>query len=51
MHSSDRGHDAFWKMLDILRDIEEEWRSELGPERFGQLKALLFVVWDSPLVR
>jgi hypothetical protein len=34
-----------------LRDIEDEWRAELGPERFAQLKALLFVVWDSPLAR
>jgi hypothetical protein len=34
-----------------LRDIEEEWRTELGPEHFTQLKALLFAVWDSPLVR
>jgi hypothetical protein len=25
--------------------------TELGPERFTQLKALLFAVWDSPLVR
>ncbi|WP_244494071.1 MULTISPECIES: hypothetical protein [Mesorhizobium] len=37
---------AFWKMVDILRDIEEEWRT--GPERLAQLKALLFAVWDSP---
>ena len=51
VRSTERGHAAFWKMVDILRDIEEEWRSELGPERFAQLKALLFVVWDSPLVR
>ena len=51
VHSTERGHAAFWKMVDILRDIEEEWRTELGPERFDQLKALLFVVWESPLVR
>ncbi|UCI34389.1 MarR family winged helix-turn-helix transcriptional regulator [Mesorhizobium sp. B4-1-4] len=51
VRSTERGHAAFWKMVDILRDIEEEWRTELGPERFAQLKALLFVVWDSPLVR
>jgi DNA-binding MarR family transcriptional regulator len=48
---TERGHAAFWKMVDILRDIEDEWRAELGPERFAQLKALLFVVWDSPLAR
>ena len=51
VHSTERGHAAFWKMVDILRDIEAEWRTELGPERFDQLKALLFTVWDSPLVR
>ena len=51
VHATERGHAAFRKMVDILRDIEEEWRAELGPERFAQLKALLFAVWDSPLVR
>ena len=48
---TERGHAAFWKMVDILRDIEREWSIELGHERFAQLKALLFLVWDSPLVR
>ncbi|AVA25306.1 MarR family transcriptional regulator protein (plasmid) [Rhizobium sp. NXC24] len=48
---TERGHAAFGKMVDILRDIEDEWRVELGPERFAELKALLFDVWDSPLVR
>ncbi|MBZ9775413.1 MarR family winged helix-turn-helix transcriptional regulator [Mesorhizobium sp. CO1-1-8] len=51
VRSTERGHAAFWKMVDILRNIEEEWRIELGPERFAQLKALLFVVWESPLAR
>ncbi len=46
-----RGHAAFAKIIDILRDIEREWSSELGPKRFAQLKALLILVWDSPLVR
>jgi Ala-tRNA(Pro) deacylase len=49
--STERGHAAFWKMVDILRDIEREWIIELGPERFAELKGLLFLVWDSPLVR
>ena len=48
---TERGHAAFWKMVEILREIEREWSIELGQERFAQLKALLFVVWDSPLVR
>ena len=48
---TERGHAAFWKMVDILRGIERDWSIELGPKRFAQLKALLFAVWDSPLVR
>jgi hypothetical protein len=39
------------KIHDILRDIEREWSAELGPERFVQLKELLFRVWESPLAR
>jgi DNA-binding MarR family transcriptional regulator len=46
-----RGHAAFAKIVDILHDIEREWRAQLGPKRFAQLKTLLVVVWDSPLVR
>jgi DNA-binding MarR family transcriptional regulator len=46
-----RGHAAYAKIIDILRDIEREWSSELGPKRFTQLKALLTLVWESPLVR
>ncbi|WP_332698019.1 MarR family winged helix-turn-helix transcriptional regulator [Bosea sp. (in: a-proteobacteria)] len=48
---TERGDAAFSKMVESLRDIEREWRAELGSERFGQLKALLFHVWDSPLAR
>lgn len=46
-----RGRAAFSKIIDILCDIEREWSAELGPKRFAQLKELLCVVWDSPLVR
>lgn len=46
-----RGHAAYAKIIDTLRDIEREWSSELGPERFGQLKALLMLVWEGSLVR
>jgi DNA-binding MarR family transcriptional regulator len=46
-----RGHAAYAKIHDILREIEGEWRAVLGPERFAALKELLFVVWDSPLAR
>ena len=51
VYFTERGHAAFSRMVDILRDIEREWSVELGPERFAQLKALLFLVWDSPLAR
>lgn len=46
-----RGRAAFSKVVDILRDIEREWSAELGPKRFAQLKELLFLVWESPLIR
>jgi hypothetical protein len=38
-------------MVDVLRDIEREWSAELGPKRFTQLKELLAIVWESPLIR
>lgn len=46
-----RGRAAYAKILDILREIEGEWSSELGPARFAQLKELLVGVWESPLTR
>ena len=46
-----RGHAAYTKIHDVLRDIECEWIAELGTERFAELKELLFRVWESPLVR
>jgi len=46
-----RGRAAYAKIHDILRDIEREWTTELGPKRFADLKALLARVWDSPLAR
>jgi DNA-binding MarR family transcriptional regulator len=48
---TERGHAAYAKLHDILRDIERDWSSELGPQRFAQLKELLFRVWESPLAR
>lgn len=44
-----RGRDAYAKVHDILRAMEHEWSTVLGPERFAELKALLMVVWESPL--
>jgi len=46
-----RGHAAYAKILEILRDIEREWSAELGPRRFAELKELLLHVWESPLTR
>jgi DNA-binding MarR family transcriptional regulator len=46
-----RGHAAYSKIHDILRDIEREWSAELGPKRFTELKELLLRVWESPLIR
>jgi DNA-binding MarR family transcriptional regulator len=50
VHFTKRGHDAYARVHDILRDIEREWSGELGPRRFAQLKELLLLVWQSPLV-
>ena len=49
IHFTKRGRAAYAKILEILRKIEREWRAELGPEDFAQLKKLLFRVWESPL--
>jgi DNA-binding MarR family transcriptional regulator len=46
-----RGRAAYATIHDILRDIEREWSAELGPQRFAELKELLFRVWESPLTR
>jgi len=46
-----RGHAAYSKVHEILRDIEREWSAELGIKRFAQLKKLLLRVWESPLTR
>jgi DNA-binding MarR family transcriptional regulator len=46
-----RGKAAYSKIHDILRDIECEWSTELGPKQFAQLKELLLRVWESALTR
>lgn len=51
VHFTKRGRAAYSKINDILRDIEREWSAELGPKRFAQLKELLSLVWESPLIR
>ncbi len=46
-----RGRAAYARIHDILRDVEAEWKTELGARDFSRLKALLLQVWESPLVR
>lgn len=46
-----RGHAAWGKALQVLREIEGEWNDELGPKDFRKLKEILGRVWESPLVR
>ena len=46
-----RGHAAYAKILDILRNIEQEWSAALGSRDFNELKKLLLRVWNSPLIR
>lgn len=48
---TERGQSAYAKIHDILLDIEDEWRAELGTLPFAQLKGLLLHVWESPLAR
>jgi DNA-binding MarR family transcriptional regulator len=51
VHFTKRGHAAYAKALEVLQEIEREWRAELGPRNFAQLKELLFRIWESPLIR
>jgi DNA-binding MarR family transcriptional regulator len=51
VHFTRRGHAAYARAIEVLRDIEREWIAVLGPRDFAQLKKLLGRVWESPLVR
>src|SRR6478736_8087355 len=51
VHLTKRGRAAYEKIHEILRDIEGEWSTELGPKDFTQLKKLLLRAWDSVLIR
>ncbi|HEX8713361.1 MAG TPA: MarR family transcriptional regulator [Terracidiphilus sp.] len=51
VHFTRRGHAAYAKAIQVLREIEREWSAELGPKDFKQLKKLLLRLWESPLVR
>ncbi len=46
-----RGRAAYARIHDILREVESEWRAELGPKDFAALKTLLLRVWESRLIR
>jgi DNA-binding MarR family transcriptional regulator len=46
-----RGHAAYAKIHEILRDVEREWSAELGSKRFIRLKGLLLRIWESSLIR
>jgi DNA-binding MarR family transcriptional regulator len=46
-----RGHAAWAKVLQVLREIEREWNHELGAKDFAKLKEILGRVWQSQLVR
>jgi DNA-binding MarR family transcriptional regulator len=47
---TERGHAAWDEILEILADIESDWRRTLGDQRFDQLKELLQEVCVSGLV-
>lgn len=51
VHFTKRGHAAYAKAIEVLREIERDWNAELGSKDFTKLKELLFRVWESPLVR
>lgn len=51
VHFTKRGHAAYLRIIEVLREIEREWKAELGIRDFAKLKRLLFRVWESPLVR
>ena len=47
---TERGHAVWNLMLELLVEVEDEWRAVLGEQRFAQLKEILLDVWESPLV-
>lgn len=46
-----RGYAVGERMVELLVEVEDEWREVLGEQRFAQLKEILLDVWESPLVR
>lgn len=48
---TDRGYAVWGRMVELLVEVEDEWREVLGEQRFAELKEILLGVWESPLVR
>jgi DNA-binding MarR family transcriptional regulator len=46
-----RGNAAYTRIIEILGEVEQEWSAVLGSREFGQLKRLLYRVWQSDLVK
>ena len=36
-----RGHAATKAIYDIVQEVEDDWKQQMGPRRFGQLRQLL----------
>ena len=51
VHLTKRGRAAYERIHEILRDVEREWSTELGPKDFTRLKKLLLRAWKSVLIR
>jgi DNA-binding MarR family transcriptional regulator len=50
VHWTERGKAAWERELEILAEIENDYRATLGDEDFDQLKKLLTNVWVSDLI-
>jgi DNA-binding MarR family transcriptional regulator len=46
-----RGYAVCERMVELLLEVEDEWREVLGEQQFAALKEILLEVWESPLVR
>ena len=51
VHFTKRGRTAYFKIYDILIDIEREWSARLGAREFTKLKELLRHLWENPLIQ
>ncbi|HEX5369944.1 MAG TPA: MarR family winged helix-turn-helix transcriptional regulator [Dehalococcoidia bacterium] len=50
VHFTARGHAAWDTELEVLAEIEREWRASLGGDTFDRLKDLLSDLWVSDLI-